>query len=98
MRFSRFCTALAFGAASLFGAAAGAQTYPSRPIHFVVAFTAGSGTDIIARAIGDTLARSLGQPVIIENRPGAGGTIAAAAVAKADPDGYTFMIHSAGHA
>ena len=98
MRFSCLLTAILLGATSLFGASAGAQPYPSRPIHFVVAFTAGSGTDIIARSIGDTLAKSLGQPVIIDNRPGAGGTIAAGGVAKADPDGYTFMIHSAGHA
>ena len=74
-----------------------AQTWPTRPVRLVVAFTAGSATDIIARAVGDTLARSLGQPVVIENKPGAGGTIAAAAIAKADPDGYMFLIHSAGH-
>lgn len=75
-----------------------AQTWPAKPVHLVVAFTAGSATDIIARAVGDTLSKSLGQPVVIDNRPGAGGTIAAASVAKADPDGYTFLIHSAGHA
>jgi len=75
-----------------------AQSFPARPVHFVVAFTAGSGTDIIGRAIGDTIAKSLGQPVVIENKPGAGGTIAAAGVAKAEPDGYTYLIHSAGHA
>ena len=74
-----------------------AQSWPAKPIHLVVAFTAGSATDIIARAVGDTLARSLGQSVVIENKPGAGGTIAAGAIAKADPDGYTFLIHSAGH-
>jgi tripartite-type tricarboxylate transporter receptor subunit TctC len=79
-------------------ASAIAQSYPARPVHLVVAFTAGSGTDIIARAIGDSLSRSLGQAVIIDNRPGAGGTIAAGIVARADPDGYTFLIHSAGHA
>ena len=74
-----------------------AQGYPVKPVHLVVAFTAGSATDIIARAIGDNIAKSLGQAVIIDNRPGAGGTIAAGSVAKADPDGYTFMVHSAGH-
>ena len=74
-----------------------AQSFPARPVHFVVAFTAGSGTDIIGRAIGDTGAQSLGQAVVLENKPGAGGTIAAAVVAKAEPDGYTYLIHSAGH-
>ena len=75
-----------------------AQAWPAKPVHLVVAFTAGSATDIIARAIGDTLSKSLGQPVVIDNRPGAGGTIAAGSVAKGDPDGYTFLVHSAGHA
>jgi len=75
-----------------------AQNYPNKPIHFVVAFTAGSATDIIARAVGDVISNNIGQPVIIENKPGAGGTIAAAQVAKSDPDGYTFLVHSSGHA
>ena len=93
---SKLCATVAFSCA--FAAAAIAQTYPAKPVHLVVAFTAGSATDIIARAVGDTLSKSLGQPVVIDNRPGAGGTIAAGSVAKADPDGYTFLIHSAGHA
>jgi tripartite-type tricarboxylate transporter receptor subunit TctC len=75
-----------------------AQNYPNKPIHFVVAFTAGSATDIIARAVGDVISTNVGQPIIIENKPGAGGTIAAAQVAKSDPDGYTFLVHSSGHA
>jgi tripartite-type tricarboxylate transporter receptor subunit TctC len=75
-----------------------AQTYPNKPIRFVVAFTAGSATDIIARAVGDVMSTSLGQQIIIENKPGAGGTIAAGQVAKTDADGYTFLVHSSGHA
>ena len=73
------------------------QAYPTKPIHFVVAFTAGSATDIIARAVADVMSTNLGQPIIIENKPGAGGTIAAGQVAKAEADGYTFLVHSSGH-
>jgi len=78
--------------------AAQAQGYPNRPIKFVVPFTAGSATDIIARTVGDAMSVSMGQPVIIDNRPGAGGSIGANMVAKAPADGYTLLVHSAGHA
>ena len=74
-----------------------AQAWPAKPIHVVVPFTAGSTTDIIARAISDKLAASLGQPVVIDNKPGAGGTLGAAIVARAEPDGYTILIHSSSH-
>jgi tripartite-type tricarboxylate transporter receptor subunit TctC len=96
---TRLVTAVV-AAASLcaFAAGAWAQAYPNKPIRFVVPFTAGSGTDIVARAIGDAMAKSMGQPIIVDNRPGAGGTIAAAQVAKAEPDGYAVLIHSSGHA
>lgn len=90
-------SAIVVAVACALAANALAQTYPARPVHLVVAFTAGSATDIIARAVGDSLSKSLGQAVVIDNRPGAGGTIAAGTVAKADPDGYTFLIHSSGH-
>jgi tripartite-type tricarboxylate transporter receptor subunit TctC len=97
--FARLIAGLAAAAALLGAPAAPAQpAYPSKPVHFIVPFTAGSGTDIIARAVGDVMARGLGQPVIIENKPGAGGTIAAAQVARSEPDGYTVLIHSSGHA
>jgi tripartite-type tricarboxylate transporter receptor subunit TctC len=92
--FSAVIAAVAMGVSG--GAAA--QDYPSRPIHFVVPFTAGSGTDVIARTVGDVMARNMGQTIIVDNRPGAGGTIAAAQVAKAEPDGYTVLVHSSGHA
>ena len=85
-------------AALLIPAASHAQTaYPDRPIRFIVPFTAGSGTDIVARTVGEPMSRSLGQPIVIENRPGAGGTIGAAQVAKSPPDGYTLLIQAAGH-
>jgi tripartite-type tricarboxylate transporter receptor subunit TctC len=74
-----------------------AQTWPQKPVHIIVAFTPGSATDVMARSVSNELSERLGQPVIIENRPGAGGTIAAAQVAKATPDGYTLLVNSSGH-
>jgi tripartite-type tricarboxylate transporter receptor subunit TctC len=85
-------------AALLLPAASHAQTaYPDKPIHFIVPFTAGSGTDIVARTVSEVMSRSLKQPIVIENRPGAGGTIGAAQVAKSAPDGYTILVPSGGH-
>ncbi len=71
--------------------------YPAKPIKVVVPFAAGSTTDIIARAISDKMAQSLGQPVVVENKGGASGTIGQAQVAQAAPDGYTIMVHSSSH-
>lgn len=76
---------------------AGAQSaYPNRPITIVVGFSAGGTTDIITRLISDELRKGLGQPIIIENRPGAGGNIGAELVARAKPDGYTLLMGSVG--
>ena len=69
-----------------------AQTYPSRPVKLVVPFPAGSATDQIARVIGQQLQENLGQPFVVENKPGAQGAIAATEVARAAPDGYTLMV------
>ena len=74
------------------------QKYPSRPVRIVVGFSAGSATDITARMVGPRLAELWGQPVVIENRPGAGGTLANAAVARATPDGHTLVLISASFA
>jgi len=68
-----------------------AQAYPSKPIHIVVSVTAGGSIDTIARAYGEALSEKLGQPVVIDNKPGANGNIAAATVARAAPDGYTLL-------
>jgi tripartite-type tricarboxylate transporter receptor subunit TctC len=73
-----------------------AQQWPQRPIHIIVAFGAGGGADIISRILGQSMQERLGQPVVIENRPGAGGTIGNEAVARADKDGYTLGMMTAG--
>jgi len=85
-------------ALGLLAQVASAQPYPSKPVKIIVPFTAGSATDILARTIGQKLQETWGQPVVIENRPGAGGTIGAGVVAHAAPDGYTLLVHSAGYA
>lgn len=81
-----------------FSGAVLAQTYPTKPIKFIVPFSAGSVTDIVARTVGDAMGKSMGQPIVIENKLGAGGTIGAAQVARSEPDGYTLLVHSSGHA
>ena len=75
-----------------------AQAYPSKPVHMIISFPPGSATDIVGRVIAQKLSEYWGQPVLAENRGGAGGTIAAGIVAKAAPDGYTLLIDSSGHA
>jgi len=79
-----------------FASAAPAQTYPDRPIRLIAPFPAGGLADVLARAVGDQMAKSLGQPVVVENRAGAGGNTGALAVATAAPDGYTLLMSSAG--
>jgi len=90
----RACVAATFASIGL--SAAQAQGYPTRPVTMVVPFAAGGSSDILARAFGASLAARLGQPVIIENKPGAGGIIASDYVARAQPDGYTLLFGTIG--
>ncbi len=74
-----------------------AQEWPTRPIRVIIPLTAGAATDIMARAVFDQVSQQVGQPFIVENRPGAGNTIGMAAVAHAEPDGYTILANSSTH-
>jgi len=85
-------------AAALFVGAAGAQTYPSKTIKIIVPFTPGSATDVMGRIVSERLNAAWGQPVVVDNRPGAGGSIGIRETARAEPDGYTFVLVSSGHA
>jgi tripartite-type tricarboxylate transporter receptor subunit TctC len=86
---------LAFGLLLICGTAA-AQTYPTQPIRVVAPFPAGGLADVLARAVGEEMSKSIGQPLVVENRAGAGGNVGAEIVANAAPDGYTIMMSSAG--
>jgi tripartite-type tricarboxylate transporter receptor subunit TctC len=76
---------------------ASAQQWPTRPIRAIIPFSAGSTIDILGRIVVDPLAAALGQPIIVDNRGGAGGSIGTAVVAKAEPDGYTILINASAH-
>jgi len=81
----------------LFAAQALAQTFPTKPVRLIISFTPGSSTDIIGRAVAAKLQETWGQPVIAENRPGAGGTVGSEFVLRSDPDGYTLLANSSAH-
>jgi len=93
---TRLSARLAIALAALCTGSAMAQSWPARPIRLLVPLAAGSTADIISRAVGTELSRTLGQPVVVENKPGAGGTIAMAEVARSAPDGYTISFASQG--
>src|SRR5918994_2266058 len=80
-----------------FSAPCVADTWPSKPIRAIIPFSAGSATDIIPRAVFEQLSIELGQPIIVENRPGGGGTVGVGSVVRAEPDGYTILANSSAH-
>ena len=92
------CAALALILAAVWPDHAGAQAYPNRPIRLIVPFPPGGAADILARLIGNKVAEQIGQPLVVENRPGAGGTLGADAAAKSPPDGYTILHNTNGAA
>jgi tripartite-type tricarboxylate transporter receptor subunit TctC len=96
-RLRRLCPLFALGMA-LCALPAAAQDFPSHPIRIVVGFPPGGGVDLVARLIGQEMGKGLGQPVIVENKPGAAGSIGANFVAKAEPDGTTLLVTPGGHA
>src|SRR5689334_10717442 len=84
-------------AAILAALPASAQTWPDKPVHVIVPFTAGSATDVVARAVAQAMSKNLGQVFVVDNKPGAGGTIGSVQVAKSAPDGYTLLVNSSAH-
>ena len=94
MHFKGITAAVAAAFTVLAAPSALAQAYPSKPIRMIVPFPAGGTTDIVARLVAQRMSESMGQPVTVENKAGAGGAIGAAEVAKAPPDGYTILMHN----
>jgi tripartite-type tricarboxylate transporter receptor subunit TctC len=92
---------IAAAAMAMFAAGGGASaqsSFPTKPVHIFVPYAAGGGVDILARTLGDVVSRHWGQPVVVENRPGAGGVVASQALAASPPDGYTLIVVASGHA
>jgi tripartite-type tricarboxylate transporter receptor subunit TctC len=95
-RLLAMCAAPAVIAMVLCGAGAARADWPDRPVRWVVPFGPGGANDLIARAAAEAVSKRLGQPVVIENKPGAGAIVGAEVVAKAKPDGYTWLVGAAG--
>src|SRR6202521_265 len=90
MKFARLIAALALF--SIFFSTSNAQDWPTRPLRIVVPFPAGGSADVQSRVIADELSKALGQPALVDNKPGAGGNTGAAEAARAPPDGYTLFL------
>src|SRR6195256_568697 len=91
MKFSRSWALALWAATALVSDAASAQSYPSRPITVIMPFAGGSASDVVSRVLFSKMATLLGQPIVVENKPGAGGNLGTALAAKAAPDGYTLV-------
>ena len=98
MKTAKLLVALAGAASVLFAQCAFTQTFPSKPIHLVMPYPPGGSSDILARPIANEMSKSLGQPVLIEYKPGAGSTIGADFIAKSAPDGHTLVMLLTAHA
>jgi tripartite-type tricarboxylate transporter receptor subunit TctC len=85
-------------AAMISGSAMAADNYPDRSIRFIIGFGAGGNADTVARLVAEPMSKDLGQPVVVESKPGAGGNVASDFVSKSDPDGYTIQLMVGGHA
>src|SRR5213592_4827298 len=96
MQSARLATILALGLAAL-ASAASAQDYPTRPVKIIVPFAAGGPADVYARFLAQRLQEAMGQPFVVEDRPGAGSVLGTEAVAKSGPDGYTLLLMSNTH-
>src|SRR5437660_9742354 len=92
----RIINAILIAASLVVSAVSSAQTYPSKPVRIIVPYPAGGTSDILARTIGQRLSESLGQPVVVENKPGANGNVGADFVAKSPPDGHTLLLADIG--
>ena len=91
MKFSKSCAIALWAATALVSDAASAQNFPSRPITVIMPFAGGSASDVVSRVLFNKMAAMLGQPIVVENKPGAGGNLGTALAAKAAPDGYTLV-------
>ena len=91
MKFSRWCALALWAATAWVSGAASAQNFPSRPITVIMPFAGGSASDVVSRVLFNKMATILGQPIVVENKPGAGGNLGTALAAKAAPDGYTLV-------
>src|SRR5450759_1292419 len=98
MKTAKLLAALAGAAFVLLAQGTFAQTFPTKPIHLVMPYTPGGSSDILARPIANEMSKSMGQPVLIEYKPGAGSTIGADFIAKSAPDGYTLVMLLTAHA